>query len=44
MKGVKMRITISKTPQQNGLIEQMNMTILERVIGLLVGARLQNSF
>ena len=36
--------TVRKTPQQNGLAERMNMTILERVKCMLFNAKLSKGF
>jgi len=35
---------VTYTPQQNGLAERMNMTLLERVRCMLLGAGLSKSF
>ncbi|WJX45134.1 E3 ubiquitin-protein ligase upl4 [Trifolium repens] len=44
LKGIKSHITVAYTPQQNGLAERMNMTLLERVRCMLLGAGLPKSF
>jgi len=44
LKGIKRHGTVPRTPQQNGLAERMNMTLLERVRCMLLGARLPKSF
>jgi len=43
-KGIKRHKTIPRTPQQNVLAERMNMTLLERVRCMLLGAGLPKSF
>ena len=44
LKGIKRHMTVPRTPQQNGLAECMNMTLLERVRCMLLGAGLPKSF
>jgi len=44
LKGIKRHRTIPRTPQQNGLVERMNKTLLERVRCMLLGAGLPKSF
>jgi len=44
MKEIKRYMTVPRTPQQNGLAECMNMTLLERVGCMLLGAGLPKSF
>ena len=43
-RGIKRHRTVVHTPQQNGLAERMNRTILERVRCMLLGAHLPKSF
>ncbi|GAU10233.1 hypothetical protein TSUD_417410 [Trifolium subterraneum] len=43
-KGIKRHRTVAYTPQQNGLAERMNRTLLERVRCMLLGAGLPKSF
>ncbi|MCI30598.1 retrovirus-related pol polyprotein from transposon tnt 1-94, partial [Trifolium medium] len=43
-KGIKRHRTVAGTPQQNGLAERMNRTLLERVRCMLLGAGLPKSF
>ena len=42
--GIKRHKTIAGTPQQNGLNERMNRSILERVSCMLLGVGLPRSF
>ena len=42
--GIRRHKTVRLTPQQNGLAERMNRTILERVRCMLSNAKLANSF
>ncbi|PKI50177.1 hypothetical protein CRG98_029421 [Punica granatum] len=42
--GIKLEKTVPKTPQQNGLAERMNRTIIERVRCMLSQAKLSKSF
>jgi len=42
--GIKRRKTVISTPQQNDLIEKMNITILERVRCILLGIGLLKTF
>ena len=42
--GIQRHKTVARTPQQNGLAERMNRTILERVRCMLLGANLPKSF
>ncbi|PKI51292.1 hypothetical protein CRG98_028321 [Punica granatum] len=42
--GIKLEKTIPKTPQQNGLAERMNRTIVERVRCMISQAKLSKSF
>ncbi|PKI76595.1 hypothetical protein CRG98_002904 [Punica granatum] len=42
--GIKLEKTVPKTPQQNGLAERMNRTIVERVRCMLSQAKLSKSF
>jgi transposase InsO family protein len=42
--GVKHEYTISKTPQQNGVSERMNRTLVEAVRSMLVDAKLPHRF
>jgi len=44
LKGIKWHRTVPRTPQQNGLVERMNRTLLERVRCMLLGAGLPKSF
>jgi len=44
LKGIKRHRTVLRTPQQNGLAERMNRTLLERVRCMLIGAGLPKSF
>ena len=44
LKVIKRHMTVPRTPQQNGLAECMNMTLLERVRCMLLGAGLPKSF
>ncbi|KAK2414734.1 secreted RxLR effector protein [Trifolium repens] len=44
LKGIKRHRTVAYTPQQNGLAERMNRTLLERVRCMLLGAGLPKSF
>ncbi|KAK2414224.1 cysteine-rich RECEPTOR kinase [Trifolium repens] len=44
LKGIKRHRTVTYTPQQNGLAERMNRTLLERVRCMLLGAGLPKSF
>lgn len=43
-KGIKRHITTPSNPQQNGVIERMNMTILERVRCMLLTSGLPDKF
>jgi len=43
-RGIKRHRTVAYTPQQNDLAERMNMTLLERVRCMLLGAGLSKSF
>ncbi|KAK2447548.1 secreted RxLR effector protein [Trifolium repens] len=43
-KGIKRHRTVAYTPQENGLAERMNRTLLERVRCMLLGAGLPKSF
>ncbi|WVY98367.1 hypothetical protein V8G54_030518 [Vigna mungo] len=43
-KGIKRHRTVVGTPQQNGLAERMNRTILERVRCMLLGSGLSKAF
>ncbi|WVZ14807.1 hypothetical protein V8G54_012373 [Vigna mungo] len=43
-KGIRRHRTVVGTPQQNGLAERMNRTILERVRCMLLGSRLSKAF
>ena len=43
-KGIKRHRTVAYTPQQNGLAERMNRTLLERMRCMLLGAGLPKSF
>ncbi|WVY92910.1 hypothetical protein V8G54_031998 [Vigna mungo] len=43
-KGIRMHRTVVGTPQQNGLAERMNRTILERVRCMLLGSGLSKAF
>ena len=43
-KGIQRHKTVSYTPQQNGLAERMNKTLLERVRCMLLSAKLPKSF
>ena len=42
--GIRHQKTPPKTPQLNGLTERMNRTLVERVRGVLLEAKLPNSF
>ena len=42
-RGIKRHITMAYTPQHNGLAERINMTLLERVWCMLLGAGLSKS-
>ena len=42
--GIKRQFTVSHTPQQNGVAERMNRTLLERTRAMLQTARLAKSF
>jgi len=44
LKEIKRHKTVPRTPQQNGLAEQMNRTLLEWVRCMLLGAGLPKSF
>lgn len=44
LKGIKRHKTVPYTPQQNGLAERMNRTILERVRCMLLGSGLPKKF
>ena len=44
MEGIQRRKTVSYIPQQNGLAERMNKTILERVRCMLLSANMLKSF
>jgi len=44
LKGVKRHKTVPRTPQQNGLIEHMNMTFSKQVRCVLLGDGLPKSF
>ncbi|GJS97043.1 gag-pol polyprotein [Tanacetum coccineum] len=43
-KGIKRHFTMSYTPQQNGVAERMNRTLLERARAMLATASLEKSF
>ncbi|KAE8671438.1 Casein kinase I isoform delta-like [Hibiscus syriacus] len=43
-KGIKRQFTVGNTPQQNGVAERMNRTLLERTRAMLRDARLEKSF
>ena len=43
-RGIKRHRTMAYTPQQNGLAERMNRTLLEHVRCMLLGAGLSKSF
>jgi len=43
-RGIKRHRTVAYTPQQNALAGRMNMTLLERVRCMLLGAGLSKSF
>ncbi|KAE8686521.1 Protein STRUBBELIG-RECEPTOR FAMILY 1 [Hibiscus syriacus] len=42
--GIKRQFTVANTPQQNGVAERMNRTLLERTRAMLRDAGLENSF
>jgi len=42
-RGIKRHRTVAYTPQQNGLAERMNRTLLEHVRCMLLGAGLSKS-
>jgi transposase InsO family protein len=42
--GVKHQLTISKCPEQNGIAERMNRTLIEMVCSMLASAGLPKSF
>ena len=44
LKGIKRHMTVPRTPQRNGFAKHMNMTLLERVRCMLLGAGLPKSF
>lgn len=43
-KGIQIEFTVRYTPQQNGVAERLNRTILEKVRCLLLGSKMQKSF
>ncbi|KAE8722570.1 Peptidyl-prolyl cis-trans isomerase FKBP62 [Hibiscus syriacus] len=43
-KGIKRQFTVANTPQQNGVAERMNRTLLERTRAMLWDASLEKSF
>jgi transposase InsO family protein len=43
-KGIKHEITMPDTPQQNGVAERMNRTLLDKVRAMLVDADLPESY
>ncbi|KAE8710792.1 hypothetical protein F3Y22_tig00110319pilonHSYRG00355 [Hibiscus syriacus] len=43
-KGIKRQFTVANTPQQNGVAERMNKTLLERTRSMLRNAGLEKSF
>ena len=42
--GIKHELTVSQTPEQNGVAERMNRTLVESVRSMLVGANLPQRF
>ena len=42
--GVRHELTISKTPEQNGVPEQMNRTLVETVHSMIIGTKLSKKF
>ena len=44
VEGLKHELTIPKTPEQNGVAERMNRTLLESVCSMLIGANLPHKF
>ncbi|GJR66752.1 gag-pol polyprotein [Tanacetum coccineum] len=42
--GIKRQVTTTYTPQQNGVVERMNRTLLERARAMLATASLEKSF
>ena len=42
--GVRHELTIPKTPEQNGVAERMNRTLVEAVRSMLIGAKLPKKF
>ena len=42
--GVRHELTIPKTPEQNGVAERMNRTLVEAARAMLVGANLPHRF
>ena len=44
VEGVRHELTIRKTPEQNGVAEQMNRTSVEAVHSMLIGAKLPKKF
>ena len=43
-KGIRLKFTVPKTPELNGLDERMNQTIMERVRSMLAQAKLPKTF
>ena len=43
-KGIRLKFTVRKTPELNGLAERMNRTIMERVQSMLAHAKLPKTF
>ena len=42
--GIERHFTVRKTPQQNGVVERMNMTLLEKARCMLSNAGLSKNF
>lgn len=42
--GVRHELTVAKTPEQNGVAERMNRTLIESVRSMLAGAKLPQKF
>jgi hypothetical protein len=42
--GIKMQLSVARTPQQNGVVEIMNMTVHEMARTMLMDSKLTNIF
>lgn len=43
-KGIQRQLSIARTPQQNGVVERKNMTVIEMARSMLQDAKLDNKF